>query len=421
MPARYYPAHKSRVLMYLETKFFLRKQRSGRYSIEVCLKNQEAQTKRKATGLVIEEKLAYLWRKKEGHFESIKSKKKDVLLINKKIERIQNFFEDVYGVFLNREIYEGIPFSLEEVFEKGMKRNEKIDMTKKVILIDSYKEFLNVEKARQNWSEGYHDNAVRTYKRLRDFLVTSEKTNISVDKFTYFDAKAYQHYVLSLNISPITLKNYTQLLKRYFLYAFDNQIINNNPIANLPNYKQNTKHQKARELTAHLTLEMRQKIIQNIDNQIFTKAEKTAAQIFLIQCETGLLWSDYKRLRKEKHYKKVGGMDFIFIKRTKSARLSQIPISPELNKLLCLFDWKLPIYSRMYFNKILKKVAKKSNIPFALSQKMGRTTFAYHYLNERGFSVGMVAKMLGHSAYMTEKHYSELGSDAFINELKQKL
>lgn len=48
---------------------------------------------------------------------------------------------------------------------------------------------------------------------------------------------------------------------------------------------------------------------------------------------------------------------------------------------------------------------------------MGRTSFAWYWLNERRATVASVAKMLGHSETMTEKHYAELSVNSFMKEI----
>lgn len=140
--------------------------------------------------------------------------------------------------------------------------------------------------------------------------------------------------------------------------------------------------------------------------------------LFIFQCYTGLsycdLWNEWE-LKKEDFGTILTG------KRGKNGQGFWLPVEKkEVLTILEKYNFKLPRYENIVYNRILKEIAALTNINKRITTHTARKTFAT-LMDAEGWSRESVSKMLGHKSYRTTELYYLGESFARIeNELKQR-
>lgn len=80
-----------------------------------------------------------------------------------------------------------------------------------------------------------------------------------------------------------------------------------------------------------------------------------ARDMFVLQCYTGLRWSDLRRLNRA-HYDAAS--DTVVMTTQKTRKTVRIPLLPIARQILERYDWNLPQWSNAYQNKLLKVALK---------------------------------------------------------------
>ncbi len=132
------------------------------------------------------------------------------------------------------------------------------------------------------------------------------------------------------------------------------------------------------------------------------------ADLFLLQCFTGMAYVDLMNFDKTKHLQK----DFICINRQKSDTESLIPILPHAKILLEKYNYKMPRITNQKYNAYIKEVAEITGIEKQLTTHVGRKTCGSILLNE-GISIEVVSRILGHRDTKITQHIY-----ARVNELR---
>ena len=130
------------------------------------------------------------------------------------------------------------------------------------------------------------------------------------------------------------------------------------------------------------------------------------AQLFALQCLTGLAYADLMRLDRSWLVVDIDGRQWLRGERYKAegAELA-IPLFQTARTILDGFGWQLPKISNQKYNAYLKEVAFVVGIDKKLTTHVGRKTFG-NVLFEQGVSLASVSAMLGHSTTkMTQDHY----------------
>ena len=155
--------------------------------------------------------------------------------------------------------------------------------------------------------------------------------------------------------------------------------------------------------------------------------------IFLFCCYTGLAYADVQKLSRNSIRPGVDGLDWIFVKRTKTGTPTSVPLLPEALNILKRYEVHpqslnnnrlLPVSSNQKMNAYLKEIADVCGINKKITFHVARHTFATTVTLLNGVSIESVSKMLGHTNIKTTQHYARI-LDIKISEdmqlLKQKL
>jgi site-specific recombinase XerD len=136
--------------------------------------------------------------------------------------------------------------------------------------------------------------------------------------------------------------------------------------------------------------------------------------LFLFQCFTGLAYVDLAELTKEDYQKNELGQIFIRKRRSKTGVPFTTILLEDAIKIAEKYDYELPVLSNQKYNSYLKEIADLCNIKKPLHTHIGRHTCGTYLLN-KGLSLEVVAKILGHSNTKQTKHYAKLLDNSVFN------
>lgn len=188
-------------------------------------------------------------------------------------------------------------------------------------------------------------------------------------------------------------------IKSSLMYAFNRRYISNTPA-----YDYKLPYREKQEIVYLEECELRK-----ILNYNFTGNLQKYADLFLIQCYTGLAYADLIRLNSTNLIKDSDGLVWINITRQKvEGAECIIPVIGKAWKILAKYNFSLPSFSNQKYNAALKKIASEVGIRKKLTTHVGRKTYGTILLN-KDVPIETVSKLLGHSNIrITQKHYAKV-------------
>lgn len=200
-------------------------------------------------------------------------------------------------------------------------------------------------------------------------------------------------------LSPSTISVYHSCLRMFISEAVAFGHLKENPYANI---KQNRPQPKPRVV---LTTEELQALRTYIPP---TKARRIALDLFLIQCYTGLSYSDLMATDFTKAEDHNGNLVLPRTTRVKTGTQFYIMLLPHVVKILKRYDNKLPKPNFVSYTAQLKLIEKETNIGKHLTSHVGRHTFATTIALGSGLPMEVVSKMLGHTNIQTTQVYAKI-------------
>lgn len=150
-----------------------------------------------------------------------------------------------------------------------------------------------------------------------------------------------------------------------------------------------------------------------------TKSLDQVRDLFVFQCLTGVAYADLVRTDfslTEEHK----GVTYVSAKRQKTDVRFTCVLVDEALAILKKYEYKLPVISNTKYNLYLKAVAKHAGIDKEIASHWGRRTCGMVLLN-RGISIEVVAKVLGHSSIrITEAAYAKLLDKSVVEAFTKK-
>lgn len=140
---------------------------------------------------------------------------------------------------------------------------------------------------------------------------------------------------------------------------------------------------------------------------------------FIFECYTGIAFIDMKNLKKSDFKMNEEGQIYIKKKRNKTGIDFLVVLIEDALSIAKKYDFKIPVLTNQKYNSYLKELADLCDIKKPLHSHIGRHTCACLLLN-RGMSVEVVAKVLGHSTIKHTQHYAKL-LDKTVFEAVNKL
>ena len=137
---------------------------------------------------------------------------------------------------------------------------------------------------------------------------------------------------------------------------------------------------------------------------------------FLIQCYTGLSYSDLMDLNIDK-IDDVDGTPVIIGNRIKTGEPYTIAVLPEIKEILEKYNYQIPKITDEQYNVRLKVIAETAGINKRLASHWARRTFACIMIN-RGVRAETLAQMMGHSDMRTTmEFYARMKKETVVNEM----
>lgn len=206
-----------------------------------------------------------------------------------------------------------------------------------------------------------------------------------------------------------TTSSYMKFLKVYINDAIQHDKLDKNPCNGLK-----VKRGSAED-GRWLSLEELSRI-ENIEN--IPSSLKIIRDLFLIQCYTGMAYTDLMDFSPEK-LTEVDGVTVLSGKRKKSGESYVTVIYPTLKNLLDKYNYNIPKRTNQSYNRALKILSMACNIDKPLATHWARRTCGMLMLN-KGYSIEVVAKVLGHSDIKTTQQcYAKILDRTVIDSFKK--
>ena len=200
-------------------------------------------------------------------------------------------------------------------------------------------------------------------------------------------------------LSPSTISVYHSTLRMFISEAVSFGHVEQNPYANI---RQNRPQPKPRVV---LTTEELQVLRTYIPP---TKTRRIALDLFLIQCYTGLSYSDLMATDFTKVENQNGNLVLPRTTRVKTGTQFYIMLLPHVVNILKRYNNVLPKTSLVAYTSQLKLIEKETKIGKHLTSHVGRHTFATTIALGSGLPMEVVSKMLGHTNIQTTQVYAKV-------------
>ncbi len=330
--------------------------------------------------------------------------------INQHIKDLQLKVHRLFSqMFQNDEVY------LQNIID-NLKGNEQAPLTLKV-LVEKYNNVIK-ERVGVDYKIATYKKYKITESKISDYLHFLGKKDIRLKELNLgfidgFNSFMKQHYGNDQNTTCKHLK----ILKTYVKHAVSLDYLLKSPFENFKvTYRPKEK--------PYLTLDE----LKRIENKKFNIPRlQIVKDLFLIQCYTGLSFSDLYELKGENVSVGIDGNIWIIKNRIKTNVRSAIPLLPKAIELISKYNKNfnekpkellLPVYKIQRYNSYLKEIADLCEITKSLSSHAGRRTFASTIALGNGISIESIAQMLGHSNTRITHQYARVSDLKVANEMK---
>ena len=218
-------------------------------------------------------------------------------------------------------------------------------------------------------------------------LVVSVRQRHIVDFNTYLVSKYEQ----------ATTAGMMQKLKSVFLFALKNKMIQENPFMG---FKIVRKEKDVEFLTQEEVARIRAV-------ELPSKRMDEMRDLFLFQCFTALSYCDMAALVPEDYKRNGYGHIYISKERAKTGIKFVAILFEDAVTIAEKYNYRLPVISNNKYNQYLKILAERCNITKPMHTHIGRHTAACYLLN-KGLSLEVVARIMGHATTKITKHYAKL-------------
>lgn len=237
---------------------------------------------------------------------------------------------------------------------------------------------------------------------------------IAFTDITRANIMAFDDYLHARGIRQTTVYSYHKFLKTYVNAAIRRELLKDNPYGGISikrGESEDGRFLTEEELNAVSAAPMP------------TESLSHVRDLFVLQCLTGLSYSDlmdfdFSQVKTRGEQKVFNG------RRNKTGVQFSFALLPTAREIIERYDGVLPKLSNQQYNMRLKLVAQAAGIEKPIASHWGRRTCGMYLLNN-GFSMEVVAKVLGHSSIRTtEAIYAKIldrsVEDAFSQLAKKK-
>lgn len=139
-----------------------------------------------------------------------------------------------------------------------------------------------------------------------------------------------------------------------------------------------------------------------------TRSRHIALDLFLIQCYTGLSYSDLMATDFTNTEVHNGNLILPRTTRIKTGTQFYIMLLQPVIDILVRYNYRLPRFSLQAYTRQLSCIEKETNIGKHITSHVGRHTFATTIALGSGIPIEVVSKMLGHTNIQTTQIYAKI-------------
>lgn len=238
----------------------------------------------------------------------------------------------------------------------------------------------------------------RKYEIVRDLFFKNSGVKADSNALTL-----QQRHIIDFNTwllstyDTTTVAGMMQKLKTVFLHALKNKMIQENPFMG---FKICRKEKEVEFLTQEEVDRIRKA-------QMPTEGLEKIRDLFLFQCYTALSYCDMAALQPSDYKTNEYGHIYITGERLKTKVKFTAILFEDAITIAKKYDYRLPTISNQRYNTNLKIIANICQITKPLHTHIGRHTSACYLLN-KGLSLEVVARIMGHSTTKITRHYAKL-------------
>ena len=262
---------------------------------------------------------------------------------------------------------------------------------------DIFKTFLESQQKKVDAKLSTQRN-YRKYEIVRDLFF--KHNGIKADSVAL---SLRQKHIIDFNTRLMELYDSTtvagmmQKLKSVFLHALKNKMIQENPFMG---FKICRKEKEVEFLTQDEVARIR-------NAQMPSERLGRIRDLFLFQCYTALSYCDMAALKPSDFKRNEYGNIYIDNERLKTGVRFVAILFEDAITIAKKYDYMLPTISNQRYNTNLKILADICGITKPLHTHIGRHTAACYLLN-KGLSLEIVARIMGHSSTKITRHYAKL-------------
>lgn len=297
----------------------------------------------------------------------------DATILNKRIAELRERI-DGYVVSL---IKNNSPFSFDALDRWLAGDNEK-----QVSFIDWAAKRIEERRDIKDSTRGIHRQLVSALRKFGRIVNFQDLTRANI--------VLYDDWLQTQGKRQTTISSYHAVLKTYINEAIKRELVRDNPYLGV-------RIDRGRSEWGRFLSPEELQLIER--TKMPTEKLAEAKDLFLMQCYTGLAYSDVIFADFSKAVEMNGQMVMIDERRKTGVQYTSVLI-PKALKLLSKWKYKLPKLGKTTYNDRLKVVAQICGIPKPIASHYGRRTCGMILLNE-GFPIEIVARVLGHANIKT--------------------
>ncbi len=269
----------------------------------------------------------------------------------------------------------------------------------------------------KKYSYGSYKNYKTTFKYLTEFIPKSYgKKDIALTSVNYKFCEAYFSYLTTEKDCHVNGANkQIQRIKKIINYAIKLGYLQTNPMASY-----------SLEFTPVSKVALKIEEIESLGKlNLSRQVLRDVRDVFMVQCYTGLSYSDIKLLSKSHISINPDGTSWIRMKRQKTSVAFAVPLlQPALlimNKYLETTDDNLPllpVISNQKMNENLKVLQELAGISKNLTSHLARHSFATAVTLNNGVPISTVSRMLGHTKLSTTQIYAKVLENTIEDDMK---
>jgi len=238
----------------------------------------------------------------------------------------------------------------------------------------------------------------RKYEIVRELFfhhsgIHEETLVVSVRQRHIVDFNTY----LVSQYEEATISGMMQKLKSVFLFALRNKMIQENPFMG---FKIVRREKEVEFLTQEEVARIRDAVLPS--NRLDEMRD-----LFLFQCFTALSYCDMAALVPDDFKTNEYGHIYIAKDRAKTGIKFIAILFEDAVGIAKKYNYQLPVISNNKYNQYLKILGERCEITKPMHTHIGRHTAACYLLN-KGLSLEVVARIMGHATTKITKHYAKL-------------